>query len=65
MTINTTIEYAKLDDLMLDPMNARLGRSNTGRTVPQATVMELMKNWTLAWIPMKDEKPNKFSVQHG
>ncbi len=47
MTISRTIEYAKLDELMLDPMNARLGRSNTGRTVSQATVMALMKDWAL------------------
>lgn len=47
MTISRTIEYEKLDNLMLDPMNNRLGRSNTGRHVTQAKVMELMKDWTL------------------
>jgi len=47
MAIGTEIKYAKLDDLYLDPMNVRLGRSNTGRDVTQKQVMELMKDWTL------------------
>jgi hypothetical protein len=41
------IDYERLENFCLDPMNPRLGRSNTGRNVTQATVLELMKDWTL------------------
>ena len=47
MAIGTQIQYAKLDELYLDPMNPRLGRNNTGRNVSQETVLDLMKDWTL------------------
>jgi hypothetical protein len=47
MAIATNLEFAKLDDLCLDPLNPRLGRNNTGRDVKQDKVLELMKNWTL------------------
>ncbi|HUV66691.1 MAG TPA: hypothetical protein VMW24_22580, partial [Sedimentisphaerales bacterium] len=47
MAIGTGLEYAKLEELYLDPMNVRLGRNNTGRDVPQEQVLELMKDWTL------------------
>ena len=47
MAIGTEIEYTSLDNLLLDPMNPRLGRSNTGQNVSQDTVLDLMKNWNL------------------
>ena len=47
MAVSQRIEYAKLDDLSLDPMNPRLGRGNTGRNVTQERVLELMQDWTL------------------
>lgn len=47
MAIGTELKYAKLDDLCLDPLNPRLGRNNTGRDMPQAQVLELMRDWTL------------------
>ena len=47
MTVQTEIKYASVDELMLDPMNPRLGRTNTGRTVSQSKVIDLMKDWTL------------------
>jgi len=47
MAISTELRYAALDELYLDPMNPRLGRSNTGRDVPQDKVLELMKDFTL------------------
>jgi hypothetical protein len=47
VAIATNIQYAGLDDLYLDPMNPRLGRNNTGPTVSQEVVLELMKDWTL------------------
>lgn len=45
--IHDEIEYAKLDDLFLDPLNPRLGRENTGPDVKQSRVIELMLDWTL------------------
>lgn len=47
MAIGTEIKYAGLDDLYLDPMNPRLGRNNTGRTVTQDIVLDLMRDWKL------------------
>lgn len=47
MSIGTDLNYAKLEELFLDPMNIRLGRNNTGRDVTQEDVLQLMKDWTL------------------
>lgn len=47
MAISTELRYAELDELYLDPMNPRLGRSNTSRDVSQDKVLELMKDFTL------------------
>jgi ParB-like chromosome segregation protein Spo0J len=47
MAIKTDIQYADVDDLWLDPLNPRLGRGQTGPKVPQATVLDLMKDWAL------------------
>ncbi|HMO14907.1 MAG TPA: hypothetical protein PKD64_17230 [Pirellulaceae bacterium] len=41
------IEYLKVDDLMLDPMNPRLGRLSTEKRLDQDAILDLMKNWTL------------------
>ena len=47
MAIGTEVQYTRLNDLLLDPTNARLGRNNIGRDVKQEKVLELMKDWTL------------------
>ncbi|MCZ7554574.1 MAG: hypothetical protein M5U05_18685 [Anaerolineales bacterium] len=47
MAISTRIEYVRLEELYLDPLNPRLGRNNIGRDVPQERVLELMEDWTL------------------
>ena len=47
MTVSNKIEYASIDDLMLDPLNPRLGRGNSGSQVKQQAIMEFMKDWTL------------------
>jgi hypothetical protein len=47
MAIDPTIHYAELDELSVDPTNPRLGRSNAGRNVTQARVLELMMDWNL------------------
>lgn len=36
MAIDTELKYARLEDLLLDPLNPRLGRNNTGREVKQS-----------------------------
>lgn len=47
MSISPEIQYASLDELYMDPMNPRLGRSNTGRDVTQERVLELMQDWAI------------------
>ncbi len=47
MAISDEIQYASLDQLLLDPMNPRLGRDNTGRQVTQPRIRELMQDWAL------------------
>jgi len=47
MAIDTKLNYAKIDDLFLDPMNPRLGRNRTGEDIPQEEVLQLMRGWTL------------------
>lgn len=47
MAIGTAIKYASIDELCLDPMNPRLGRSNTSPNLKQEKVLELMRDWTL------------------
>ena len=47
MAISNKIEYATIDDLCLDPLNPRLGRSNKGPKVSQQDVLELMRGWSL------------------
>lgn len=47
MAVGTKINYAKLDELCLDPMNPRLGRNKTGTDTPQDKILELMGDWAL------------------
>jgi len=47
MAISSEIQYAKLDELNLDPDNPRLGREYTGRDLRQPKILDLMKDWTL------------------
>jgi hypothetical protein len=41
------IQYAKLDDLFLDPKNPRLGRSAHTAELPQDEVFNRMRDWSL------------------
>lgn len=41
------IQYAKVDDLYLDPTNPRLGRRIASTKLTQDKVLEAMKDWTL------------------
>ena len=47
MAISKELKFADLNVLYLDPTNPRLGRNNTGRTVEQSRVLDLMQDWTL------------------
>jgi hypothetical protein len=47
MAIENEIRFARIDQLRLDPLNPRLGRSNKGPDVTQERVLELMRDWTL------------------
>jgi hypothetical protein len=47
MAIHNIIQFAELGELFLDPMNPRLGRSNTNPEESQERVLELMRDWTL------------------
>lgn len=52
MSIDNQIHYARLDELKLDPMNPRLGRSNIGPSLTQSSIMDLMQDWTLEELAM-------------
>lgn len=41
------IEYASVDNLLLDPTNPRLGRRVASATLKQDNVLDVMKDWTL------------------
>lgn len=47
MSVDTTIRHASLDELYLDPQNARLGRRNRESTLSQDKILDLMKSWSL------------------
>ena len=47
MGIGTELQYAKIDDLYLDPKNPRLGRHNADKSSTQETVLEMMQDWVL------------------
>lgn len=41
------IEYASVDELLLDPTNPRLGRRDASRKLTQEKVLDIMSDWTL------------------
>lgn len=47
MAVKSKISYVSVDQLLLDPLNPRLGRGNTGPTVKQSAILTLMRDWTL------------------
>lgn len=47
MTVSNKILYTAVDNLMLDPLNPRLGRGNTGAKVTQSAILSQMRDWTL------------------
>jgi len=47
MTVETTIERASVDELLLDPKNPRLGRVNIRKGLHQDQVLKLMETWNL------------------
>lgn len=63
MAIATKPDYANLDDLYLDPLNPRLGRSNIGPNVKQETILKLMENWKLDELAVSFLESGGFWVQ--
>ena len=47
MAISTKIEYAKIEDLYLDPLNPRLGRIRIAGGTPQDELLQQMQEWVL------------------
>ena len=47
MAVSSTIKFASLDELFLDPHNMRLGRGYTGPNVSQERLMQRMRGWSL------------------
>jgi len=47
MSIATTIRYASIDELSLDPNNPRLGRERIRQCLSQRDLMEVMQDWSL------------------
>jgi hypothetical protein len=45
MPIQTSIAYAQLDDLLLDPENPRLGRRTSTKPLDQAALLDEMAEW--------------------
>ena len=47
MAISTKLDYAKLDELYLDPKNPRLGRHHVNAGLSQEEILDLMRDWVL------------------
>lgn len=47
MGISTELQYAKLDELYLDPKNPRLGRHQMNVNLSQEEILEMMDAWVL------------------
>ena len=47
MAVHDEIQYAKIGELSLDPLNPRLGRNVAGPELRQADVLKQMSDWTL------------------
>ena len=47
MAVSSTLEYANIEDLCLDPMNPRLGRHRMSRDTSQEELLNTMRAWVL------------------
>lgn len=45
MSVAESIEYATIEELLLDPKNPRLGRRNLERGLSQDQILEIMRTW--------------------
>ena len=52
MAVKNEIKYAPIGELMLDPLNPRLGRANTRPDLPQSKILDLMKDWSLEGLAL-------------
>jgi ParB-like chromosome segregation protein Spo0J len=47
MAVHDEIQYAKIDELSLDPLNPRLGRNVAGPKLAQERILDAMSDWNL------------------
>jgi hypothetical protein len=47
MPVSQELEFAKLDNLLLDPVNPRFGRHYAGKDMKQGEVLHLLEMWKL------------------
>ena len=45
MALSREIQYASIDELLLDPKNPRLGRRNATHQLSQADILEIVRSW--------------------
>lgn len=63
MPVSQELEFAKIDDLYLDPVNPRLGRHYAGRNVKQEEVLRLMETWKLDELAVSFLESGQFWTQ--
>src|ERR1041384_3053864 len=63
MPVSQKLEFAKIDDLYLDPMNPRLGRHYAGHSVKQEEVLRLMETWKLDELAVSFLESGQFWTQ--
>lgn len=63
MPVSQELEFAKIDDLYLDPVNPRLGRHYAGRSVKQEEVLRLMETWKLDELAVSFLESGQFWTQ--
>ena len=63
MPVGQTLEFAKLEELSLDPMNPRLGRHHAGKSVKQKDVLALMETWKLDELAVSFLESGQFWTQ--
>ena len=47
MTVSNTIQFAHIDEFLLDPLNPRLGKAKLQTEAPQQEILEELRTWNL------------------
>lgn len=63
MPVGQTLEFAKLDDLFLDPVNPRFGRHYAGKDMKQSEVLHLLEMWKLDELGVSFLESGQFWTQ--